>query len=207
VLKSQGIGGLIGAVCALWDGIDLLTKWHIRSARPEEAGFVRILISAVAIASVAGALQAGDWTGAYGGVQAGQRSSEAGIDGGRSEYGLHGGYDIDYGGLVLGGELEVVRMQLVQSGGGAGIDTVGRLKFRAGHDFGQAMGYAILGGAHGDAASGRETGVVYGLGLLATVGDHLTLGGEALRQVFDNFAGSGSDVETDSFNVRVSFRF
>ncbi len=70
---------------------------------------MRILMSAVAIASLAGALQAGnwtgdwtgDWTGAHGGMSAAQHSSEAGIGGGQAEYGLHGGYHIDDGGLVL----------------------------------------------------------------------------------------------------------
>lgn len=165
---------------------------------------MRILISVVAIASLAGALQAGDWTGAYGGLSAGQQSRQSGTDGRHAEYGLHGGYAVDYGDLVLGGELEFVQMQLVSSGGSG---TVGRLKFRAGHDFGPAMGYAVLGGAHGETPTGGESGVVYGLGLMAAFGDHLTLGGEALRQVFDDVAGGGADLTTDSFTVRVSFRF
>jgi len=167
---------------------------------------MRVSILAMVIAFLAGGSRAGDWTGSYAGVQAGQVNSNASADGTSSAYGAHGGYHFDYGGLVLGGELEFAHMPLVQ-GGSQVMGNVGRLKFRAGRDFGSTMAYAVLGGVNGDGQTGNESGVVYGLGLLAAMGEHLTLSGEALRQVFGNFANSGSSLKTDSFNVRVSFRF
>jgi len=172
---------------------------------------MRIMISAVAIAMLAGTLQAGDWTGAYAGGQAGYYNGGARSSGDTVTYGLHGGYDIDFGDLVLGAELEFGRMNLSQGGGANGASDVGRIKFRAGRDFGSIMAYAIAGGvnarAPSGAPSGSATGTVYGLGLLTSVGENLTLSGEALRQVFGNFAKSGSDLKTDLFNVRVSFHF
>ena len=168
---------------------------------------MRILISAVAIAMLAGTLHAGDWTGSYAGGQAGRQTGTTHGGGDAVTYGLHGGYDIDFGDLVLGGELEVGRMNLSSGGDTTGVSDVGRIKFRAGRDFGSTMAYAIAGGVNAGAPTGTATGTVYGLGLLTAVGDNLTISGEALRQVFGNFAKSGSDLKTDIFNVRVSFHF
>lgn len=167
---------------------------------------MRILISAAMIAVLAGALHAGSWTGAYVGGQVGQGNSDATADGGEAVYGLHGGYDIDYGGLVLGTELEFEHMRLVQGNGSDIFSNIRRLKFKVGQDLGNTLAYAIVGGAQSDASTGSETGVVYGLGLMTLVSDHLSFSGEALRQVFDNFA-NGGDLKTDSFSVRVAFRF
>lgn len=172
---------------------------------------MRILISVVVIAMLAGTLQAGDWTGSYVGGRAGYNGGGALNTGDTVTYGLHGGYDIDFGDLVLGTELELGRMNLSQSGGTGDSREVGRIKFRAGRDFGSTLAYAIAGGVNANtpsgAPSGSATGTVYGLGLMTSVGENLTLSGEALRQVFGNFISSGSDLKTDIFNVRVSFHF
>lgn len=168
---------------------------------------MRSYISAVILALLAGSVQAGDWTGSYAGAQLGLRPGNAGVGGDELRFGLHGGYNVDFGGLVLGGEVEFERMRLVESNGAEVLSNVGRLKLRAGRDFGATMAYAIVGGVNGDSATGNDFGVVYGLGVLTAVGDHLMLSGEALRQVFDEFGTSGADLKTNSFNVRVSFRF
>ena len=151
--------------------------------------------------------QAGDRTGGYFGGQTSLRNSAPGTKSGTAQYGIHGGYDIDFGWLVLGGELEFERLNLVQNSSGARLTSVGRLKLRAGGDFGFGMAYAIVGGVNGDTKTGRETGVVFGLGLLTTLNDSVIISGEALRQDFSDFAGSGQDLHTNNFNIRVSFRF
>ena len=168
---------------------------------------MRLLMLTFAIATSAGLAAAGDWTGSYLGAQAGLRGTAASAGGGAASYGVFGGYDVDFGGLVLGGELEYQVQDPALVVGGVRLNSVGRLKMRAGSDFGAGLAYAILGGVNGDTALGRETGVVYGLGLQAAVSDRLNISGEALRQVIDDFAGSGSDLQNNSFNVRVSFRF
>jgi len=163
------------------------------------------LISAIAV--LAGPADAGDWNGPYVGGQAGIRTSAASPDGGEASYGVFGGYDIDFGRVVLGGEIEYQRLDLTQTASGVALNSVERLKLRAGGDFGAGMAYAIIGGVNGDTSLGRETGVVYGVGLQTAVNDRLHISGEALRQVIDDFAGSGSDLQSESFNVRVLFRF
>lgn len=168
---------------------------------------MRRLIAVCAMILLASTLQAGDWTGFYGGATAGRINSDRAANGSGTTYGLHGGYDIDYGAFVLGGEVEIERVQMVLSNGAGVLSNVGRVKFRAGRDFGSTLAYAIAGGVSGDTPSGSETGAVYGVGLLTTVGDNLIISGEALRQVFGNFAKGGSDLKTDSFIVRVSFHF
>jgi outer membrane immunogenic protein len=172
-------------------------------------------MSAVAVASAivsglvsaAGTLQASDWTGGYVGAQAGQANSDGASGGAAAELGLHGGYNVDYGGLVLGGEFEFARMQLAQRNGAEVLSNVSRIKLRAGRDFGTTMAYAVMGGVNGTAPAGNETGLVFGIGVATRVGEYMTLSTEALRQVFDNYANGPSSLKTDSFSVRVSFRF
>ncbi len=168
---------------------------------------MKVALLAFAIALFASPLHAGEWTGSYAGGQAGMRNAKIGTDGGEAVFGLHGGYEIDFGDLVLGGEFEYENFHLIESASGEHLSNVGRLKLRAGRDFGATMAYAILGGVNGDTNRGSETGVVYGLGLVTEIGDHMTLSGEALRQEFNDFGNFGRDLKTDSFNVRVSFRF
>jgi len=176
---------------------------------------MRKLLAAVTIASAVftvsvlttGALRAGDWTGGYVGLQTGLINSDAATGGGTTAYGVHGGYDFTFGSMVLGGELELSRMGLARADGTELLGNVGRIKLRAGRDFGSTMAYAIMGGVSGDSPTGSETGVVYGLGVATRIGTRMTLSGEALRQVFDNYANGGASLKTDSFNLRVSFRF
>lgn len=176
---------------------------------------MRIWMSAVAVAwavvsavvFAAGALQASDWTGGYVGAQNGQTNSDGAPGGGGGERGLHGGYDVDYGDLALGGEFEFARVQLAQRSGGEVLSDVARIKLRAGRDFGATMTYAVMGGVNATAPAGNETGFVYGIGVATKVGQHMTLSPEALRQVFDDYAYGTSSLTSDSYTVRVSFRF
>lgn len=196
---------------------------------------MRILISAFAMALLAGTLQAGDWTGFSTGAQAGQHIGDDGADEARVTHGMHGGYDIGFPGLVLGPGMNfspvrrdrewdwgVVRGREIQ-----GWEKTGPLNFLAGRSFGKTLAYAITGGAKTGVSSGNDTGAknaeannadgnetggngaeaVYGLGLMTAVGDNLTLSGEVLRQVFGNLVNSGSSARSDRFNMRVSFHF
>jgi len=130
---------------------------------------------------------------------------------GLARYGVLASHDINFGGLVLGGEIEASQSDLMPTAHSVPIGNVARLKIRAGREFGPVsnpgLAYAIVGGVNGNTSRGLETGVVYGLGLSTEVGDHLRLSGEALRLVFDDYVGSGTNLQKDSFSVRVSFRF
>lgn len=171
---------------------------------------MKMLITAGALAILAGPSFAGDWTGGYVGLGIGSAdvSISGGVPGGDDfTYGVHGGYDYDFGDWVIGGELEYDRAKIAIAGGTEQVDNVGRLKFKAGYDFGQALGYVVVGAARADTTLGNDTGAIYGLGLAYQVSPQFMLSGEVLRHDFNNYNGSGLDVEADSVNIRASFRF
>lgn len=170
--------------------------------------FLTAALTAAAIAALATPGFADDWTGLYAGIGVGQSDVDgpAAQDGDDTSYGIHAGYDYDFGAWVLGGELEY-NWADVALAGGANTDAFSRLKFRAGYDFGPALGYVVAGASRANTSLGDDSGVVYGLGVAYAVGDSMTLSGELLRDDFSDFNNSGSDLTTDTFNVRASFRF
>ncbi|WP_405403189.1 outer membrane protein [Paracoccus sp. Ld10] len=150
-----------------------------------------------------------DWTGFYAGLQYGQGDADVSFDGDSvstdfDAYGVHGGYDRDFGRFVLGGELDYNRIELDDAGEG---DLV-RLRGRAGYDLGRFLPYVSLGAAHVDADDLSETAFTYGIGADFKVTERVTVGAEYTRQDFDDVADlSGGDLDTDMVQVRASFRF
>ena len=150
-----------------------------------------------------------DWTGFYAGLQYGQGDADVSFDGDSvssdfDAYGVHGGYNRDFGQFVLGGELDYNRIDLDEAGEG---DLV-RLRGRAGYDRGRFMPYVSLGAAHVDAEDLSETAFTYGIGADFKVTERVTLGAEYTRQDFDDVNDvSGLDLDTDMVQVRASFRF
>ncbi|MFN3277987.1 MAG: outer membrane protein [Paracoccus hibiscisoli] len=150
-----------------------------------------------------------DWTGFYAGLQYGQGDAELSF-GGESvsedfdAYGLHAGYNRDFGQFVLGGELDYNRINLDNSDN---ADLV-RLRGRAGYDLGRFMPYVSLGAAHIDGGDLSETAVTYGLGADFKVTERFVVGAEYTRQDFDDVLDvSGADLDTDMIQLRASFRF
>jgi opacity protein-like surface antigen len=147
-----------------------------------------------------------DWTGGYAGLSFGRLDTQAG---GVSEeggvYGIHGGYDYDFGNVVLGGELEYLGTGDDYDLGGVEVDNMIRAKARLGYDFGRTLVYATAGGAQIEADGENETGTVGGLGLDYKVTENFTIGGEALAHNFDDV--NGADVDAQTFAIRGSFRF
>jgi len=154
-----------------------------------------------------------DWTGAYGGLNLGYGDidSNIGVSGDDMTYGIHLGYDYDFGNFVLGGELEYDKadIDLATAGGvvAASVDSVTRLKLRGGYDLGRTLIYATAGVARVDTTLGNENGEFIGLGLAYQVTDNFTLGGEVLEHRFDDINGSGVDADATTFNLRGSYRF
>ncbi|WP_298857122.1 porin [uncultured Sulfitobacter sp.] len=154
------------------------------------------------------AFAGGDWTGAYGGLNLGygdvDGTGEA--DGDDTTYGLHVGYDYDFGRYVIGGELEYDKAD-IDLDGAANTDSVTRLKLRGGYDFGRTLLYATAGAAKLQTSIGDDTGEFIGVGMAYQVTDRFTVGGELLEHRFDDIGGTGVDADATTFNLRGSFRF
>ena len=151
----------------------------------------------------------GDWTGGYVGLSLGNINVDtnvAGVDGDDVSYGIHGGYDYDFGTFVLGGELEYDATD-IDLGGAATVDSVARLKLRGGYDMGRTLLYVTGGVAEVDTSLGSETGGFGGIGLTYMVTDQFYVGGEVLGHKFDDINGTGIDADATSVSLRGGVRF
>lgn len=159
----------------------------------------------------------GDWTGFYAGIQLGNldvdgESALDGVGGDDTTYGIHAGYNYDFGRWVVGGELDYddasVDLEAAGAPIGEQIDSVWRAKLRGGYDFGPALLYATAGLAEVDTSVGDDSGSFYGLGLSYKITDQIILGGEYLRHSFSDIGGNnGFDAEADTFSIRATFQF
>lgn len=188
----------------------------------------------VAAPVVVTTMQGGDWTGAYIGLQASAVDGTNSLDTGEDVfdfsgglYGVHVGYDYDFGRFVLGGEFQYdqgsVGSDLTPAfgGGDAGIDLdwVARLKLRAGYDLGRTLIYATGGASRASASTspgfvgkdpGQMDGTFLGAGISFQITDQFTAGAEVLADRFGDFENSTlTDTETDltSISLRVGYRF
>ncbi|QBF31640.1 outer membrane protein [Thalassococcus sp. S3] len=150
----------------------------------------------------------GEWTGGYAGLQLGQLDvdGDGNADGDDVMYGLHAGYDYDFGRFVLGGEFDYDFAD-IDLNGAANVDNVMRLKLRAGYDLGRTLLYATAGAARVDTSIGDETGPFGGVGISYAVAPNFTVGGEVLYHEFDELGSSGVGAEATSVSLRGSFRF
>lgn len=158
----------------------------------------------------------GDWGGFYAGVEIGYGDGEASgavsADGDGFLGGVYGGYNWDLGSYVVGTELSWDATNIEQSGGTGKVDSIARLKLRAGADLGQNLIYATAGPAWMDASDGGggsfdDTGWFLGAGVERAWRENMTVGGEILYNKFDDFDGTGVDAELLTIQARVSFRF
>jgi outer membrane immunogenic protein len=155
----------------------------------------------------------GDWTGFYTGLQLGYADID-GDDGALPDdengdgmtYGLHAGYDYDFGQYVLGAELDYDKADFALDDG-TEVDSIARLKMKAGYDMGRTLVYLTAGAAQIDTAAGDETGAFGGVGANYQVTDSFTVGSELLYHKFDDIGGTGVEADATTFNVRGSFRF
>ncbi|OJH44753.1 outer membrane protein [Paracoccus sp. SM22M-07] len=156
-------------------------------------------------------MDASDWSGFYAGLQYGQGEATVSFDGEEADtdfdaYGVHGGYNHDFGKYVLGGELDYNKVDLDNDGGDADLT---RLRARAGYDLGRFLPYVTLGAAHisGDDDL-SETDVTYGIGADYKVTEMFTVGAEYTKQDFSDVDNvDGLDLDTDMVQVRASYHF
>jgi outer membrane immunogenic protein len=155
-----------------------------------------------------------DWSGFYGGLSLGYGdvtgSSVIGEDMNGLLYGIHGGYNMDFGSYVLGAEIDYSGADITDDSIGLDAESVLRGKVRLGYDAGQYMPYAVIGAAQlttTGAIDDMDNGYLYGVGFDYAVADNMVLGAELLQHEFEDYAGSGIDVSATTVAVRVSYRF
>lgn len=167
-------------------------------------------VEAPVYAPVTVAPVSGEWTGFYGGLQLGYGDADgaAGLEGDNGTYGLHAGYDHDFGSFVLGAEVDYDKADIDLNDGAAGIDNVARLKFKGGYDLGSTLVYATAGAVQADTTVGTQSGAFVGLGVSYQVTERYTIGAELLEHRFSDVGGTaGADLDVTTFNLRGSFRF
>lgn len=158
----------------------------------------------------------GDWGGFYVGGQLGYANVTSGgaeLDGNGAIYGVHAGYRYDMGRAVLGAELDynMSNIDLEDTVGDNTLDSVARLKLMAGADLGRVLVYVTGGAAYADATLGGNSasgnGYFAGVGMDYQLSESLTLGGELLGHRFDDFDGTGVDLEAATLQAKVAYRF
>lgn len=151
-----------------------------------------------------------DWSGFYAGAQWGKGNAKlkyqgASTDGDFDAYGVHAGYQKDFGKYVLGGELAYDRFDPKDDDDHG--DLV-RLRARAGYDMGRFMPYVTLGAAHLKADDVSETGLTYGIGADFKVTDRVTVGAEYSRTNYKDVADvDGADLDTNLVQLRAAYHF
>ncbi|MBF9032350.1 outer membrane beta-barrel protein [Rhodobacterales bacterium HKCCE3408] len=157
-----------------------------------------------------------DWTGFYVGGQLGfgdvNTDGAANVDGDGVLGGVHAGYNWDFGNVVLGAEVDYDTSDIELDGGAGTIDDVARARLRAGYDFGNGvLAYGALGGAYAGATIGgveqEDTGWLAGAGVAYDMGNNWVVGGDVTYHQFDDFDGTGVDVDVTTATARVSYRF
>ena len=152
-----------------------------------------------------------NWTGPYFGGSLGYGNLSRDVSGSGAIGGLHLGFNQDFGGFVLGAELDYDRASINFSGGGGSLDEVLRLKLRGGVPMGDVLVYGTVGPARAKADIGgvshRETGIVGGIGAEFAVAPNWSVGGELLHHRFRDFGGTGTNVDATTLQARVNFRF
>ncbi|MCV2893702.1 outer membrane protein [Lentibacter sp. XHP0401] len=180
------------------------------AATPLLAGNLEPVTPEPMIQPVAVPVQASaDWTGWYAGGQVGYADVDAtgGLNGDGAIGGFVAGYDYDFGTWVLGGGIDY-DISDIDVGGATSLENVARLKMRGGYKLGDGLAYATLGAAHADTDTlGSDTGYFVGAGYEHMISENFSLGGEVLYHQFDDFDGSGIDVDATTLQLRATYRF
>lgn len=162
----------------------------------------------VAPAPVAMPAPSADWSGLYAGGQLGYGDvgSTGALDGNGMTAGLFAGYRADFGQFVTGieGNFDWADIDL---GGGTSLDSISRLKLIGGYDAGPALIYGTVAAVRADTTLGADNGYGVGVGVDYALTQQVTLGAELMEHRFDNFRGTGTDIDATTLNARVGFRF
>ncbi len=166
------------------------------------------LAAAAACVALSGMAMADEnWTGPYAGINVSvgtfNGSTLALADRDVTEYGIHFGYQHDFGKLVLGVEAQVDRVDgFITTKGDAKT-----IKLRAGYDMGKFQPYAIIASRDIDDNNGNAVdGMGVGLGLEYKMRNNLRIGGEFMSfQDLDD--GVAINAESETFSLRLTYGF
>jgi len=150
-----------------------------------------------------------DWTGFYGGVQAGIGIADTDISGSDTDIigGFTLGYDHDFGQWVIGGGLDYDFAD-IDAGPNNALDEIFRVKARGGYKIGRGLLYGTGGYAVANTeTAGTDDGWFIGGGYEYMVSDQFSVGAEALYHEFDSFNNTGTDIDTTTIQVRALYRF
>ncbi|MGL4234469.1 outer membrane protein [Tabrizicola sp.] len=155
-----------------------------------------------------------DWTGPYIGAQLGYGdvdSNGAGLDGYGWLGGVHAGYRWDFGQFVAGAELDYDTADIDLGTTLGTLDDVARLKLIGGAEFGNSLIYATAGAAQASATVGgvdlSDNGWFLGAGVDVAINERWTVGGELMQHQFDDFDGTGVDLDATTIKAKVGLRF
>lgn len=155
-------------------------------------------------------VQFDDWGGFYFGGGIGSISQDT-PDGSDIDLDLRAGYNFDLGDVVLGAEAVYAPLGVELDSGVGDMKGSFSLKGRAGYDMGTLLPYVSLGikSAKADFGAGElsDTGTAFGVGVDYKMSPGMTLGGELTKTSFDDFDGTGNDIDQTQFgvNMKVSF--
>ncbi len=168
------------------------------------------LLVASGLTVFASQLSAQDWSGGYAGLQFGGSDIDTSIaapgDGG--SVGGFAGYNFQSGSLVYGVELDFDKTDYDIGPGAAMVDDTLRVKGRLGTEVGNGLLYGTAGVVRASTdVLGTDTGLLFGIGYELPVAKGTVVGAEVLRHDFNDFDGSGIDVDVTTYKLRVGFRF
>ncbi|WP_101068858.1 outer membrane protein [Roseovarius salinarum] len=180
------------------------------AAAPALAGTMEKPAPQPEIQTPAPAMTSTDWTGPYVGGQIGfgdVDTSAPGVSGDGALGGITFGYDHDFGNWVFGGgvDYDVTDITIAP---GTDVDNIWRAKLRGGYKVGSGLIYGTGGFANIDVDTvGDDDGYFIGGGYEHMITDRFSLGGEVLYHEVDNFAGTPTDVEATTVQMRGLLRF
>ena len=152
-------------------------------------------------------VNSGNWTGGYVGAQVGYGDFSLGASSGDGAVGgINAGFDYDLGNWVIGAGIDYDFADITM--GGTTVESIARLKLRAGYDTGPGLIYLTAGGAQAYTDTmGDDTGYFAGVGYEHMLNDNFSIGGEVLYHDFKDFNGSGTDLDGTTLQLRAAYPF
>lgn len=180
----------------------------------------KILLASI-VTCTAMVANAEDWSGLYAGAQLGMGNfsidgtGDASVDGTglalEAPYGIHFGYAWAFEEFIIGGELSYNKLAAKSGDETLDDESLLGLSARVGLPIGNFQPYVKIGASQisleDSGTSVTENGVVYGLGAEYLLSDKIILGAEFVRNSFTNISDTSADVDVDTMQFRLSYKF